>query len=231
MKQYDKLLGVLGGMGPEATVYFLGKIVEVTYAEEDQDHIPVIVYNYPQIPDRVAAYFGRGESPLPFLLAGVKKLQEAGADFVAIPCNSSHLWIDELASESKANILNLVEITIREIPNDSRIGLMATTATVESELYALPLRKKGVDVLFPDNQDFMMDQIRKVKSGDVEKARMNMLSIVRELVERGSTHILAGCTEVPVAIGNDELPVPLLDPMEIMAVECVRKIGGKLRKV
>jgi len=225
-----KLLGILGGMGPEATVYFFKKIVEFTEAERDQEHIPIMIYNYPQIPDRVCAYVGCGESPLRELINGVKKLQSAGADIIAIPCNSAHLWLKEIQENTNLEILNMIELTVSSIKQASKVGLLATTLTVNSGLYETPLRKKGIEVLLPDNQEFVMEQIRLIKRGQVIEAKKNLLKIVDNFIDDGASHILAGCTEIPLALNNNKLQIPLIDPMDALATECIIRLGGRLKK-
>lgn len=224
------LLGVLGGMGPESTVYFFSKIVKLTEAKRDQDHIPILIYNYPQIPDRTLAYMGAGDSPLPYLIAGIRKLEDAGSSIIAIPCNSAHLWINELKINARAEILNMIELTVNKFTAGDKVGLLATTLTVNSRLYEEPLKKRGVQVLLPENQDFVMDQIRRIKGGMIEEARRALLPVAYDLIEKGVSHILLGCTEIPLAIGREDIGVPLVDPMEILARECIVKMGGKLRK-
>jgi len=224
-----KLLGILGGMGPEATVYFFGRIVEFTEADRDQDHIPIIIYNYPQIPDRTCAYLGCGESPLKELINGVKKLESAGADIIAIPCNSAHLWFKEMQKNTNVEILNMIELAVKSFKKGDKVGLLATTLTVKSGLYEIPLREKGVEVLLPEDQDFVMEQIRLIKAGKIMEAKKNLLRVVDNLIDRGATHVLAGCTEVPLALKNSDLRIPLIDPMDLLAKECILRMGGRLR--
>ncbi len=224
-----RLCGILGGMGPEATVYFFSKIVELTLADKDQDHIPLLIYNYPQIPDRTLAYLGIGKSPLEELVRGIKKLQESGCDIIAIPCNSAHLWYKDMVEKTNAKIINMIELTVKRFKKGDKVGLLATTLTVKSKLYEEPLRQGGVEVLLPEDQEFVMNQIRLIKSGKIEKARSELLKVADSLIRRGASHILAGCTEVPLALKKEDFQIPLVDPMEIMAAECIIRLGGKLK--
>ncbi|MDA8054740.1 MAG: amino acid racemase [Thermoplasmatales archaeon] len=224
------LLGVLGGMGPEATVYFLEKLVDKTDARTDQEHIPIVIFNNPRVPDRTLAYLGKGESPLPALLYGIKKLEDSGADLIAIPCNSAHLWLTEMRKNTNAEILSMVDIAVKRIRAGYKIGIIGTTLTVLSKLYESPLRDKGVEVLLPKDQEKVMKQIRLIKAGNIEKASLKLTKIANELIERGATHILAGCTEVPLALKKDDLSVPIIDPMEVTAEECILRTGGRIRR-
>ncbi len=229
MKEYKHLLGVLGGMGPSATVYFLDRIVNHTDAEGDQDHIPVLVFDYPQVPDRTLAYLGKGESPLEALNSGIRILENAGADMIAIPCNSAHLWFHKMQSEARADILNMIELAAAEFKKGDTVGILGTTLTVQSKLYENILRSNGVDVVLPDNQSHVMDQIRLVKAGNIAKAHDELVKQAGYLIEKGATHILAGCTEVPVAINQPDVEIPFIDPMEIMAKECVKRMGARVK--
>lgn len=222
-------LGVLGGMGPGSTVRFLQEIVDATDAENDQDHIPFVMYMATQVPDRTDAYMHKGESPLESLVDGIEKLQMSGADFIAIPCNSAHLWYDEIVARTGANVLNMIELALEEINQGYRVGVIGTTLTVNSKLYEMPLSRRRIDVILPENQDFVMDQIRSVKSGNYKSARENMRRIADELVSRGATHILHACTEVSIALERNDISVPQIDPMRIMARKCVEMAGGKLK--
>lgn len=225
MKEEHRLLGILGGMGPEATVYFFQEIVEQTEAEKDQDHIPILIYNYPQIPDRTFAYLGEGKSPANDLLYGIRKLEDAGADLIAIPCNSAHLWIEYMQKNAKAEIINMIDLALKEFREPDKVGILGTTLTVKSKLYENPLKIKGVEVLLPENQEMVMDQIRLIKGGQIEQARKKLLEMAGDLIDRGATHILAGCTEIPLALRHNDLKVPFVDPMRLMASECIKKMG------
>lgn len=225
----ESLLGILGGMGPEATVHFFEKIVETTEANTDQDHIPVIVYSDPRVPDRTLAFLGKGKSPLEDLLKGIKKLEESGASLIAIPCNSAHLWLKEMRESTRVEILNMVDIAVEKFGRHDRVGLIATTLTVESRLYESPLVARGVEVLLPEDQESVMEHIRLIKGGEKEKAREYLLGVADELIDSGATHILAGCTEVPLVLKKHDLRVPFVDPMEDMAAVCVTRMGASVR--
>ena len=108
-----KLLGIIGGMGPEATSLFFKKILDFTDARIDQDHIPLIIYNYPQIPDRVLWYNNIGNSPVPYIIEGMKKLESIGVDLFAIPCNTAHIWFDEIKKNINQSVLNMIELTTK----------------------------------------------------------------------------------------------------------------------
>jgi len=235
-----KTIGILGGMGPEATAHFLGLIVKNTLAAKDQDHVPVIVSNIPQIPDRTEAILRGGPSPLPLLVRGVKILAEAGVDFAVIPCVSAHFFHSDLAARSPIPVVNLLEETVREVrkkhPRMKKIGLIATTGTVRSGIVHGVFGPAGIEVLTPDarGQRRVMTAIygkNGIKAGvTAGPARKVIREVAAALVGRGVQGVLAGCTEVPLVLGEEDLAVPLIDPMRIGALACIRKAGGRARK-
>ena len=128
-----KTIGLLGGMGPEATVYFFGLIIKNTAAARDQDHIPVIIYNRPQIPERTAAVLGKGPSPVPLLREGIRRLARAGADFVVIPCITAHAFLPDIKAAARIPILSLVDEAVSFISRVRNLPV-AEKATLQSGL-------------------------------------------------------------------------------------------------
>jgi aspartate racemase len=235
-----KTIGVLGGMGPEATASFFDLLVKSTRAARDQDHVPVIVCSLPQIPDRTEAILRGGPSPLPFLIRGVKTLRAAGADFAVIPCVTAHYFTPTLAARSSLPVVNLLEETVREVrgrhPGMKRIGLIATLGTVRSRIFHDAFEAAGIEVLVPEAraQARVMNAIygrKGIKAGvTVGAPRKAILGVAAGLVRRGAQAIVAGCTEVPLVLGDKDLPVPLIEPMRIGALACIRRAGGKARQ-
>jgi len=232
-----KTIGILGGMGPEATAYFFDLIIKNTRAAKDQDHVPIIVVNLPAIPDRTAAILRGGPSPLPLLVRGIKALHQAGADFAVIPCISAHYFYPALAARSPLPIVNLLDETLREVrgrhPGMKRIGLIATTGTVRSRIFHDALEAAGIEVLVPDGraQERVMTAIygkAGVKAGvTAGPPRKAILGVAEDLIRGGARGIVAGCTEVPLVLRDKDLPVPLIEPMRIGALACIRRAGGK----
>lgn len=224
-----RIPGILGGMGPESTVKFIHDIVNATEAQRDQDHIPLLLYMATQVPDRVEAFLGKGPSPVDSLFEGICSLKSSGADFIAIPCNSAHLWFDELVARTGAQILNMIDLALSEIHTGYRVGIIGTTLTVKSRLYENPLSERGIEVVLPEDQDFVMEQIRGIKAGKTSMARNNIQEIADQLVGLGATHILYACTEISFAVDRKDISVPAIDPMMIMARKCVELAGGRLK--
>jgi aspartate racemase len=234
-----KTIGVLGGMGPEATAYFFGLIVERTRAGRDQDHVPVIIDCNPKIPDRTAAIMGEGPSPARPLLAGARRLAHAGAGFVVVPCVSAHAFLPWVRERSPVPFVDLVDETClyvrRSVPKLKKVGLLATTGTVRSGMFDAAFRAAGMEVLVPadDGQRRLMDAIygrAGIKAGAKSgRPRARVLAVCRELIRRGAQAIIAGCTEIPLVIAAEDISVPLIEPMRIAAEACILKAGYTLR--
>jgi aspartate racemase len=234
-----KTIGVLGGMGPEAGALFFGRIVAACAARRDQDHPPVVLYSLPQVPDRTAAILHGGRSPVPALLHGLRVLHRAGADFAVIPCVSAHYFLPRLVPRSPLPVLSLIEASLAAVkrmrPLPRTIGLIGTTGTVRSRIVAAAFEAAGIDVIVPPSKDQarVMAAIygrRGIKAGHASgPPREALLEAAHGLVRRGSGAILAGCTEVPLALQPADLPVPLVDPLEVAAREAVRRSGAPFR--
>lgn len=234
-----KTVGILGGMGPEATALFFELVVRNTLARRDQDHVPVIVCDLPQVPDRTAAILGGGPSPVPALARGLELLSRAGAGFAVMPCISAHYFYPALAARSPLAIVHLIEETaaaVRKLrPRIACAGLLATTGTVRSRIVHDAFEAAGIEVLTPApaGQERLMEAIygrSGIKAGVTSgPPRAAVLALARQLVRAGAGVVIAGCTEVPLVLRPGDLTVPLVDPMIIGARACVRKAGGRLR--
>jgi aspartate racemase len=231
----DKVIGVLGGMGPEATIAFYSRLVAHTPAGRDQDHLRVIIDSNPGIPDRTAAILGQGESPVPALARGIDGLRGAGADFIAIPCVSAHAFIDELRQGAQLPILSILDViaeAVRQHPRRiGRVGLLGTTGTVRAGMFQRRLAEAGLEVLIPDTADQARVQasIYAVKAGAPEAVRrqltIELRSIALRLVSAGAEGIVLGCTEIPLVFGQADVPVPVFDSLLWLARAAVRSAG------
>ena len=234
-----KTIGILSGMGPEAGAYLLERIIRVTAAVRDQDHPPVVVCSLPQIPDRTEAILHGGPSPVAALLGGLHALSRAGADFAVMSCITAHYFFPRLAPRSPLPLLNLLDETLavleRSEPVPKTIGLIATTGTVKSRIIAEVLAPAGIKIIVPSarDQEKVMIAIygrRGIKAGFMDgPPRNTFLEVGRELVRRGASAILAGCTEVPLVLRAEDFPVPLVEPMDIGARAAVERAGARLR--
>lgn len=225
------VLGVLGGMGPLATVDFLRKLIEETPAAEDEDHIPVIAWSVPQIPSRPAAIVGDGESPLPAMLAGVETLRNAGAVAIAIPCNTAHYWYAELERDGGLPIVHIADAALEELAarriSGKAIGLIATRGTLAAKFFQERLEARGLVPVINDESDidrYVLPAIVHVKRNELDPAAALLEVAVQKLVDGGAAGIILACTETPVVL--DRLPAALsarcVDATRALAKACVK---------
>lgn len=152
-----KTIGILGGMGPEANAYFYELIIKNTKARKDQEHIRTIIYANPEVPARTDAIMEGGESPLPYLVEGVRILKGMGADFIVMPCVTAHYWLPEILAQERVSFLSLLDEAIlygqRKIPGLKKAGLISSTGTLKSRLFHDAFEKKGVEVIAPNEEE------------------------------------------------------------------------------
>lgn len=224
-------IGVLGGMGPAATADLYSKLIQLTPAKHDQEHIPVVIYADPRVPDRTEALLEGGDDPTPWLVHGAQQLASAGADFVIIPCNTAHAFIDRVRAEVNIEILSMIDIAALEIkrcyPDARSVGLLATSGTISAGIYQQALRERGLATIIPDDElqrRNVMSAIGAVKANDLDQSVTGRLAEAGEvLVERGAQVVLAACTEIPVVLTAGDLSVPLVDATEALARYAVRE--------
>jgi len=230
-------IGVLGGVGPAATVDFLHKVVRNTPAHRDQDHLQVLVEQNPQIPDRTEYLLGTGPDPTLALYATCRKLQAGGADLIAIPCNTAHAFIDLIQPHLDIPIVNMLTATVSHLresfPTLREVGLLATSGTLASGIYHRALQSQGLReiVPLPTLQARMMNAIygpQGIKAGFTSGACVEDIdAVIGDLVIRGVQVIILGCTELPLLFRHrgltlrDRQRVTLVDPTEILARHCV----------
>ncbi len=230
-------IGVVGGVGPLATVDFMEKVVTLTEARNDQDHIKMIVEQNPQIPDRTEHLLHQGTDPTIALFATCKKLEAAEADLIAIPCNTAHAFVARMQTHLRIPVLNMLDEAMAQIAGrypDRVVGLLATSGTVESGVYAEAAARAGVTVMLPDDahQALVMEAIygaAGVKAGfTTGQCRTDLQAAIDHLAQRGAGVILLGCTELPLLFPQTEQfdaagqMVVLLDPTLLLASACVR---------
>jgi len=220
------LIGVLGGMGPLATVDFMHKLLAATPADADQDHVPVIVSSIPQVPDRAAAFRGEGVSPLAAMIASGRRLVRAGAALVLMPCNTAHLWFDEVQSALGMPMLHLVDAALEDAivtaGRHATLGLLCTDATLASGLYTR--RAPQIRWVLPTADDMLelvIPGIQAVKAGALDRAGDLLGAAAQALARRGAQALVLGCTEVPLVLGPSNAPVPVIDATASLARRAV----------
>ena len=220
----SRTVGVIGGMGPEATVDFLRCVVAATPAKDDSGHIRVLVDNNPKIPSRIAALIdGTGEDPLPVLIAMARGLEKQGADFLVIPCNTAHYYLPRIAQAVSIPLLDMVALSIAKIatlsPKPRRIGMLASPAVQKVGLYAARLNDAGFTALFPDaaGEARMLDIIRAVKANAVtQEHRADYSAIARALAEQGADAHLIACTELSLIGAPKGASLPHIDALDVL---------------
>lgn len=224
----SKILGVLGGMGPLATVDFLHKLIEETPARRDQEHVPVIAYSVPQMPERPPAIVGNGVSPLPQMLDGIRSLKHAGATTIAIACNTAHYWYEELAAQGGLPILHIADVACAGLgePAPQRVGLIATDGTIAAGFYQSRLYARGIECLLCDGREqrtLVLPAIEHVKRNELGQAHELAARAIQHLLERGARSIIMGCTEIPLALEfkRTALTAHCIDATRALARACV----------
>jgi aspartate racemase len=223
----DKVLGVLGGMGPLASAQFMLRLTLLTPAAKDQDHIPAILWSDPRVPDRNDARFGGGPDPLPWLLRGIRGLRTAGCGAIAIPCNTAHGWFDPMAREAGVPVLHIVDAAAADLRRigitGGTVGLMGTRATLAMRLFQDRLGAQGWNVIEPEPaqmQRLVSPAIALVKANRVAEAYQPLKEVANSLASRGAAAVVLGCTEIPLGIQAgpaDALHCPVVDTIDALA--------------
>lgn len=231
----EKVIGILGGMGPEATLGFFERIIAYTPATRDQEHLRVIIDSNPRVPDRTAAILFGGESPVPLMAAGVEALQRAGADFVVIPCVSAHFFLEELRRRVSLPVISMFDVTAehlrREHPRIEAIGLLGTTGTVAGGHFQARLSQDRIETVAPgpDDQDRVMAAIYAIKDLRAARSRSEIANDLRgvagRLVTAGAQGIVLGCTEIPLVLKSGDLDVPVFDTLTLLARAAIVAAG------
>ena len=229
------ILGILGGMGPLATAVFYRKVVELTKAEKDADHIETVIYSNPAIPDRTSYITGQdGESPYPLIRKGALKLVGMGADVIAVPCVTSGYWNAELCRDADVPVLNGIKETAERLKEQGikKVGILATEGTVRGGLLTDEFSAYGIDVILPDARDRLITGklIYDVVKAGAPCDKDILLRLRDDLLKAGAEKVVIGCTELSCI--RDELGVTegFIDILDVLAEEAVIRAGGELRR-
>lgn len=219
-----KNIGILGGMGPLATVKFFEKVVLNTSASKDQDHPRIFIDNNTKIPDRTEGILHGGKSPLEELIASARLLESLGSDFIVMPCNTAHYYYDEIVDKISIPFINMPLETLRHVNKvykGKNIGLLATTGTLETKVYDIEAKKLDIDLFKPeqDQQEVVMRFIYDIKKGDFYSRFDDFLLVMENMKKSGVEVFIFGCTELSVSIGLHNLKKEYIciDPMDILA--------------
>lgn len=221
-------VGVLGGMGPVATADFLARIIAATPAERDQDHLHVLVDCNPQVPDRSAFLRAEGPDPRPSLVATAKGLEQAGASFLVMACNTAHAFAEDIRAAVAIPLVDWPAVVADAVSmaGVTRVGILASTGTIDANVYRIPLEARGVRsvVPTPSRQAQVMRAIYgpegvKRLGADSPVARRDLLAGAEDVVGQGAAAVILACTEFSAlrALGALEVQVPVFDASEIVA--------------
>ena len=231
----SKIVGVLGGMGPPATLDFFARALQAAGAKRDQDHIRLIIDCNPAVPDRNEAVAGRGPSPGPVLAQMARGLARAGAELLVMPCNAAHAFLDDVRAATELPVIGIIDVTVetarRALPHLTRAGVLASSGCIDAGLYQKAFAAVGVETRVPEGaaRDRFMRALYRIKAGEAGAAiKAEMRAIADELIADGSQAIVAGCTEVPLVLAAGDIAVPLINSTDCLAAATIAAARGDI---
>lgn len=236
MDNRSEKLGIIGGMGSQATAYFFNRIVEKTQAEKDQEHIDIIILNHSTLPDRTSVILSGNYSEfISAIIEDAKKLEYLGVSNIAIPCNTSHFFYDMLQQHINIPIINMVKETIKYIIKNNKdikkIGIMATDGTIFTKTYEKECILSGIEAIIPSQEkqkivmSIIYDEIKNGKKGSLNR----FMSVVDELRNKGCETIILACTELSYFKEYHTIPDYCIDSMDILVMKSIELSGKKYK--
>ncbi|MCG2572061.1 amino acid racemase [Acinetobacter sp. ME22] len=208
----NRAIGILGGMGPQATVDAMNKIIKHTPAHCDQDHIPVVTVSIPDIPDRTESILNHNDKPLEKMSEYLKILEKAHVGCIIIPCNTAHFWFDQLQQRTAIKMISIIESAVNfvQAQNISEICILATSATISTQLYQTKFTQKSISCVVPsyDLQEKIMKSIYAYKSGNIKNSKIIMSEVIKEVNKNRKIKFLLACTEIPLILEDNILNSP-----------------------
>jgi aspartate racemase len=226
-----KVAGVLGGLGPEATVDFMAKILAATEANCDQDHIRMLVDHNPGVPNRHKAIAGLTPSVGPQLAAMAKGLEDAGSDFLVMVCNTAHAYSEDILAAVGIPFVSIIDVTIEALAGRgvTQVGVMAAEGCIRAELYQGALTASGYEpVLWSDSQleEFMV-LVYRIKAGERDDdIGAGISRLANSLVFDGAEVLISGCTEIPLFMNAEQAPAPLLSSTDLLVQRTIEIAKG-----
>jgi len=230
-----KILGILGGMGPQATIDLQQKILNLTVADKDQENIRIFVDSHPQIPDRTSAILGEGASPVPALMESVRKLESCGVGCIAMPCVTAHYFLHQLDIPPHIEFLNMLELTAKACLDrhfGQTVGVLSTVGTAKSGIITGVLEKMGIPYIKPLDEDLITlgQLIFSVKAkADMNEIVRKFNVITDEMTKRGAKYFILGCTEIPIIVQAYDFPYNFVDATTELAKAAVKACGYQLQ--
>lgn len=224
----------MGGMGPAATVDFMAKVIAMTDSGRDQDHVHMIVDQDPSVPNRQEAIRSGHDDVTPHLAAMAKRLENAGAEFLVMVCNTAHVFLDDVRAASRIPFISIIEESVVEVeklcPAASVVGVMATDGCLGTDIYQRAIAASGRTPLVPGSDDLreLMRLISAIKAGDQgDTLAAGMQTVARHLVARGAEVIIGGCTEIPIVFDGAGFDVPVVSSTDVLARKTLRLAKGE----
>lgn len=230
----NKTIGILGGMGPEATCDMYKYIISNTKATKDQEHIHVIIDSNPLIPDRTAAILNNSDEPIKPMVTAAKNLENAGANMIIISCNTAHYFVNEIQKQINVPIINMIETTCQHIKNNNinKVLVLCTEGTKKVGIYSTYLEKYNIDYIYPD-QNFQNEINRIIYEGVKKGVEVFDTTLINEKLSEyndlGYCHAILGCTELPIATIKYGLKYNFINPSEIVAKKAIELAGYTLK--
>lgn len=231
-------LGIIGGMGPLATAYLFNRIVEFTDAQKDQDHIDIVILNHATLPDRTEVIkSGKYENFISAIVKDGKELEKLGVSNIAIPCNTSHFFYDEIQKRLDVNVINMVKETVLYIKNNKtdikKVGIMATDGTIKTKTYAKECILQGIEPVLPSEKmqktvmSIIYDEIKNGKKGSLDR----FMEVVDELREKECDMVILACTELSYFKEYHNIPEYCIDAMDVLVKKSIELSGKKCKMV
>lgn len=228
----EKTIGIMGGLGPEATADFFSKLIAATPAASDQDHLHILIDNNPKVANRHRAIRGEDPGVGSDLVTMAQHLEEAGADFLVMVCNTAHAWTDDIRAAISIPFISFIEEVVDHIASTFEpgpVGVMAADGCLEAALYQDALKARGFDPLCwdKDNLGRFMTLVFRIKAGERDdKMAMEMAVLAEDLASRGARLIISGCTEIPLVMNEAEVRVPLISSTDLLVQRTIDYARG-----
>ncbi|WP_299949708.1 amino acid racemase [uncultured Ruegeria sp.] len=218
-----RVVGVLGGMGPEATILLQQRVLRKIKARDDADHLPLLIDMNPQVPSRIAHLIeGRGENPGPVLATMARRLQTAGATALAMPCNTAHHYAPFITGAASVPFLDMVSLSVEaardSLPKKAKVGILASPAVMLAGVFDAPLQGVGLSALWPEDSGRMLTAIKMVKAqGPTPQALIILADAAAELTRNGAGLLLVACSEFSLMTQDLTMDVPVIDTVDLLA--------------
>ncbi len=229
-------VGILGGMGPEATILLQSRLIKAIDAQGDADHIPLLIHMNPQVPSRISWLIeGKGTDPAPELVSMAKCLERAGASVLAMPCNTAHTFAPAIQDAVEIPFLHMPELAAKHVSAlvapRSDIGILASPVTEKINLFSSILSKQGLNAVYPGNSDQMLNAIRDIKANGAGSQALSVLQRTTNVLQSsGVKALLIGCSEFSLLANDLQTQVPTVDTLDVL-VDVIVQLSGARRRV